>query len=137
MAVSAELERLAADDLKVINRLLEAKQASRPDVLQAEIHLSAVRASLQDARLRHQTAWRQLANLVGVPQLPPALLPDVGETEAPLFEWDEALRRLLSESPVLRAQAAQVREAELEVQLQKRLVVPNINVQTVIQRDYV
>lgn len=137
LAVATELERLAADDLRIIDRLLKAKQASRPDVLQAEIHLSAVRASLENVRLRHQAAWRQLANLVGVPQLPPARLPDEVETEAPPFEWDETLRRLLSESPVLRAQAAQVRQAELEVQLQKRLVVPNINVQTVIQRDYV
>ncbi len=136
MATAAELEKLASDDLKVINRLLEAKQASRPDLLQAEIHLSAVRASLQDARLRHQAAWRQLANLVGVPHLTPTLLTDEA-TELPRFEWDESLHRLLSESPVLHAQAAQVREAELEVKLQKRLVVPNINVQTVIQRDYV
>jgi cobalt-zinc-cadmium efflux system outer membrane protein len=134
---AAELERLAADDLKVVGQLLEAKQASRPDVLQAEIHLSAIRASLQDARLRHQAAWRQLANLVGVPRLPPALLPDDLEADVPRFDWDESMRRLLTESPVLNAQAAQVREAELEVQLQKRLVVPNLNVQTVIQRDYI
>lgn len=137
VAVAAELERLAADDLQVINRLLEAKQASRPDVLQAEIHLSAVRASHRDARLRHQAAWRQLANLVGVPQLPPSTLLDEAETEPPRFAWDETVQRLLAESPVLRAQAAQVREAELELELQKRLVVPNVNVQTVIQRDYV
>jgi cobalt-zinc-cadmium efflux system outer membrane protein len=136
-STAAELERLAADDLRTVRQLLAAKQASRPDELQAEIHLSAVRTSLQEARLRHQAAWRQLANLVGVPRLPPAALPDDIEADVPQFDWDESLRRLLAESPVLRAQAAQVREAELEVQLQKRLVVPNLNVQTVIQRDYV
>src|SRR5215831_17374641 len=43
----------------------------------------------------------------------------------------------MAESPVLRAQAAQVREAELELVLQKRLVIPNLTVQTVIQRDTV
>jgi cobalt-zinc-cadmium efflux system outer membrane protein len=137
MDTAAELERLAAEDVKTIGQLLEAKQASRPDVLQAEIHLGAVRASHQDARLQHQRAWRQLANLVGFPHLPPAPLPGDIEDDLPQFDWDESLRRLLVESPVLRAQTAQVRQAELEVQLQRRLVVPNINVQMVIQRDYV
>ena len=103
MDTAAELERLAAEDLKTVGRLLEAKQASRPDVLQAEIHLGAVRASHQDARLRHQAAWRQLANLVGVPHLPPAPLPGDIEDDLPQFDWDESLRRLLAESPVLRA----------------------------------
>ncbi len=137
MATAEELARLAADDLTTVRQLLEARQASRPDLLQAEIHLSAVRASLQDARLRHQAAWRQLANVVGVARLTPARLPDDIESNIPRLDWDESLERLLCESPVLRAQAAQVREAELEVQLQKRLVIPNVNVQTVIQRDYV
>jgi cobalt-zinc-cadmium efflux system outer membrane protein len=137
MGTAAELERLAAEDAKAIGQLLEAKQASRPDLLQAQIHLSAVRASHQDARLRHQAAWRQLANLVGVPHLPPAQLPGDIEDALPQFDWDESVRRLLAESPVLRAKAAQIRQAELEVQLQRRLVVPNVNVQTVIQRDYV
>jgi cobalt-zinc-cadmium efflux system outer membrane protein len=136
-ATAAELERLAADDLRMVRQLLEAKQASRPDELQAEIHLSAVRTALQDARVRYQAAWRQLVNLAGLPHLPPAPLPDDIEADIPRFDWEESLQRLLAESPVLRAQAAQVREAELEVQLQKRLVVPNINVQTVIQRDYI
>jgi cobalt-zinc-cadmium efflux system outer membrane protein len=137
MDTAAELERLASDDLRTVRQLLDAKQASRPDELQAEIHLSAVRTSLQDARLRHQAAWRQLANVIGVPQLPPAMLPDVVEDGIPQFDWKETLQRLLAESPVVRAQAAQIREAELEVQLQKRLVIPNLNVQVVIQRDYV
>lgn len=134
---AVELERLAAEDVKVLSQLLTAKQASRPDVLQAEIHLSAVRASLQDARLRHEAAWRQLANLVGDPKLPLATLPNEGENDVPQLDWEGSWQRLLAESPLLRAQAAQVREAEIEVELQKRLVIPNLNVQTVIQRDYV
>jgi cobalt-zinc-cadmium efflux system outer membrane protein len=134
---AAELERLAAEDLRAVAQLLDAKQASRPDLLQAEIHLNAVHSLSREATLRHQAAWRQLGNLVGVPFFAPAVLPDGVEGPVPQFEWNESLRRLMAESPVLCAQAAQVREAEIELQLQKRLVVPNLNVQTVIQRDYV
>src|SRR5487761_1365039 len=132
MMAATELERLAAEDLGALQQLLEAKQASRPDVLQAEIHLNSVRAALQEARIRHQAAWRQLTNLVGVRELSPTTLPDSLENAIPRLDWQASLQRLLAESPVLRAQAAQVREAELELQLQRRLVIPNINTQVVI-----
>ena len=137
MAAAAELERLARADLKAVEQLLEAKQASRPDVLQAEIHLNAVQSSLEQSRLRHQAACRQLANVVGVPQLPSTNLSANLEGDIPRLEWDESLRRLLSDSPVLRAQAAEVREAAIEVEFQKRMVMPNISTQVVIQHDYV
>jgi cobalt-zinc-cadmium efflux system outer membrane protein len=137
LLAATELERLASDDLEATRQLVEAKQASRPDLLQAEIHLGAVRSSREQARLRHEAAWRQLANVVGAPQLPPAVLPNSLERDTPHFDWQETLDRLLAQNPVLRAQAAAVNAAERELELQKRLVIPNINVQTVIQRDYV
>ncbi len=134
---AAELERLAAADLKAIEQLVEAKQASRPDVLQAEIHLSAVQSTLEQARLRHEAACRLLANVVGVSRLPSTTLSGNLEADPPPLDWRESLERLLKESPVLRAQAAQVREAAIEVQLQKRMVIPNVSTQVVIQHDYV
>lgn len=137
VGAAMELERLSLADLDAVKQLFEAKQSSRPDILQAEIHLSAVQSTLQDARLRHQAAWRQLANVIGDPQLAQAELSEGGFEDPPVLDWQESLHRLMTESPVLLAQAAQVREAEFEVQLQKRLVIPNITVQTVIQRDYV
>lgn len=137
MIAAREIERLASVDLRAVEQLLEAKQASRPDLLQAEIHLNAVRSSLENARLRHQAAWRQLANVVGVPQLPPSALPDSLEGDISQLDWQQSLHRLLAESPVLRAQAAQVQAAAYELQLQKRLVIPNITTQVVIQRDYI
>ncbi len=137
MTTAAELERLAESDLQAVKQLVEAKQASRPDLIQAEIHLNAVRGAREDARLRHEAAWRQLRSVVGVATLAPAELTQDFEADIPRFEWDQTLERLLAESPVLRAQAAMVREAEIELKLQKRLVMPNINVQTVIQHTYV
>ena len=99
---ATELERLASEDSKAVRQLVEAKQASRPDVLQAEIHANAVHSSLQDVKLRHQAAWRQLVNLAGVPHLPPAMLAESLEGDLPQFDWEQSLERLLKESPVLR-----------------------------------
>jgi len=132
-----ELERLAEEDLKAVKQLLEAKQASRPDVLHAEIHLSSVSSALQDAKLRHQAAWRQLANLIGVAQLPPTVLTENLEEHIPQLDWQESLQRVFADSPVLRGQAAQVQAATYEVELMRRQAIPNISTQIVVQRDTV
>ena len=76
MDATAELERLAADDLEAIRQLVEARQASRPDLLQAEIHLDALRASLDEARLRHRAAWRNWRTSSASPGLTPVPLSD-------------------------------------------------------------
>src|SRR5262249_2438897 len=71
---AADLERLAQEGVRVAEQLLEARQGSRPDVLQAEIQLSLVRSALYDAQARLRAAWQQLANIAGVPNLPAAPL---------------------------------------------------------------
>src|SRR5262249_6670443 len=101
-----DLEGLAAEGVKVAEQLLAQKQGTRPDVLQAEIQLSAVRSSLQDARYRHEAAWRQLANVVGVPALEPAPLAGTLEGDLPSLGWQESLEQLVTNSPLLRAQQA-------------------------------
>lgn len=134
---SEELERLAAEGVRVSEELVKAKQAARPDVLQAEMQLHAVRTALQDAKYRHQAAWTQLANVVGVPDLPPAALADDLEKDIPGFEWEPTLQRLLAASPVLKAQEAQIRAAGWDLDLARAGAIPNVNVQVVVQRDHV
>src|SRR5262249_55126124 len=118
-------------------QLLAQKQGTRPDVLQAEIQLSAVRSSLQDARYRHEAAWRQLANVVGVPALEPAPLAGTLEGDLPSLGWQESLEQLVTNSPLLRAQQAEVRAAEYELKLARAQAIPNLNVQVVAERDRV
>jgi cobalt-zinc-cadmium efflux system outer membrane protein len=132
-----ELEALAAEGVRVAEQLLKAKQGSRPDVLQAEIQLSAVRSSLQDAKYRHEAAWRQLANVVGVPALQPAPLAASPEGDVPQLDWQQSVEQLLTASPLLRAQQAEIRAAEYELKLARAQAIPNVNVQVVAERDHV
>jgi cobalt-zinc-cadmium efflux system outer membrane protein len=132
-----DLEALAAEGVKVAQKLLQAKQGSRPDVLQAEIQLSAVRSSLADAKYRHQSAWRQLAMVVGLPCLQPIVLAGSLEGDVPALDWEESAKRLLAASPLLRAQEAEIRASEYELQLARAQAYPNVNVQVVAQRDHV
>jgi cobalt-zinc-cadmium efflux system outer membrane protein len=135
--VAEELESLAQEGVAAAQELAKAQQAAKLDVLQAEIQLNAVRTAVQDAKYRHQAAWRQLANVVGVPDLQPAALAADLEQETPPLDWEQSWQRLLAASPVLKAQEATIRAAGVDVRLAKAQAVPNVNVQLVVQRDRV
>ena len=130
-----DLEKIAVEGVKTAEQLLAAKVGTRPDVLQAEIQLSVVRASLRDARLRHESAWRQLAAVVGIPGMPSGLLSGNLEDDMPSLEWDALVNKLLSDSPQVKAQQAEVESAEYELRLARAQVIPNVNLQLVAQRD--
>lgn len=132
-----DLEALAVEGVKVAEQLLKERHGTRPDVLQAEIQLSAVRTSLQDAHYRHEAAWRQLAALVGAPNLPPTALAGSLESDVPQLDWTQTVQHLLAANPLLRAQQAEIRASEYELRLAKAQAVPNLNVQVVAQRDHI
>jgi cobalt-zinc-cadmium efflux system outer membrane protein len=132
-----ELVRLAEEGVRAAEQLLQAKQGARPDVLQAKIQLSAMRTSLQDAQYRHQTAWQHLTNVAGVPDLPPAPLAGSLEEDVPNLDWKTSLERLLDSSPLLKAQEAEIRASQYELQFARAGAIPNVNVQLVTQRDHV
>ncbi|HVA44908.1 MAG TPA: TolC family protein [Pirellulales bacterium] len=130
------MERLAAEGVRAVQRMIEARQATRPDLLQAELQWHAFRIAVADARYRHATAWRQLANVAGVPRLPPTDL--IGELERiPQLDWETSLRRLLTENPVLRSQRNYIQAARIDVRLARAQAVPNVNIQMVLQHDQV
>ena len=108
------MERLAAEGVRVVQEMVAARQASRPELLQAEMQMHAFRIALADARYRHQTAWRQLANVVGKPGLQPTDL--AGDLDRiPQLDWEACLRRLLEENPVLRSQRNFIQAARIDV----------------------
>lgn len=129
-------EQLALEGVRAVQRMIDAQQATRPDLLQAEMQLHAFRIAVADAKFRHTTAWRQLVNVAGVPRLPPTEL--AGELDRiPQLEWETSLRRLLTENPVLRSQRAFMQAARIDVRLARAQAVPNVNVQMVLQQDQV
>jgi cobalt-zinc-cadmium efflux system outer membrane protein len=134
---AADLVALAEEGVRIAEQLLQAKQGSRPDVLQAKMQLSLIRTSLQDAEYRRRAAWQQLAHVVGVPDLPLGTLACNLEEGIPELDQKECLQRLLASSPLLQAQEGEIRAAQLEVQLARAQAIPNVSVQVVGQRDYV
>ena len=109
--VNEDLVRVAKDAEDVTARSRELKEVTEADVLQAAIEAQRSEVSLYQARNRHRTAWFQLANVLGRPELSPVPLSGDVIQDLPVIKWDEGLARLLSLSPELAQAQAQLEQA--------------------------
>ena len=130
-----ELVRIGNEAADVTARLREAQEVSQAEVLQSSIEAERAKLSLFEAKNRHKIAWRQLAAVLGKPQMPAAQLIGDVDQELPVLTWDETLVRLMSQSPELARARAAVQRAQCEVALQRAERRPNIEVEVGAKYD--
>lgn len=135
MELADQLGKLAEQGLQAAEALLKAKEASRVDLLQARVERNTARILLANAQNRHRAAWRRLTAIVGIPDMAVQQLAGDVEAGETRLEWEEAVSRLLSESPELRAAMAEVQAAQWAAERARVEWVPNIEVQASIQHD--
>jgi cobalt-zinc-cadmium efflux system outer membrane protein len=127
VALHEELVKIGQQGAKAADDLFAAKEVGRVDVLQARIEADSARLQWTTARNRHQAAWRRLAAVVGLPEMAPTpLAGDLQHAPAEL-SWDDALGRLLQESPELCEAYAGVQRARNEVASQYAERIPNVD----------
>lgn len=125
----------AEDALTTTRGLLNVGQANQPDLLQAEVQASRVRAELRAAERRFHGHWQELAAYVGIPDLAPAPLAGRLEiTEQDALDEQTVLQELLQCSPQLRAAQAEV--AKDRIGVQRELVEPIPNLQLRVETGY-
>lgn len=119
------LARIARDVIRTSQELGNVGQADRPDMLAADIEAQRLELGLTIAQNARERTWRQLAAVVNNPALQPTLLD--GDLEAlPTLSVSEALQRIYSESPELRAAEAGTTRSELAIRRSQREPVPDI-----------
>jgi len=124
-----ELVRIGQEGVKAADALLKAKEVSRVDVLQARIEADSAGILAEKARNRHLAAWRNLALVIGSPEMPVAKLTGDLEENLAEFTWEAAACRLLSESPQLAETRTGVSRAEAAVSRQYAERIPNVDLQ--------
>jgi cobalt-zinc-cadmium efflux system outer membrane protein len=134
MELNGRLVRIGQQGVEAAEQLLAAKEVSRVDLLQAKIEADSARVSLYDATARHLAAWRQLATVVGAPDMEPATL-DGDFRHIPELSWDLALEQLLSQSPELAQARAGVARAQCELAEQCAERIPNLDLLANVQKD--
>ena len=134
--LTAKLEAIASEGADVSQRLFESQQVGRADVLQAEIQWNQIRVLRQNAIANELAARRQLANVVGVPELPPQ--PFVGDLEETTrqIDFNAIWGELVANSPVLMIARADIERARLQQRAEQLRPVPNLELLGSVQRDY-
>jgi cobalt-zinc-cadmium efflux system outer membrane protein len=133
--LAQQLVHIGQEGVATAEKLMQAKEVARFDVLQARIEADSARVVAERARNRYQAAWRSLAAVAGIPDLQPTRLAgDVRDGLTPLT-WEESLARLLTDSPVLAGARAGVCRAQAALARQCAERTPNLNVETAVQYD--
>lgn len=134
--LSRELQQSTTEALKMVRASVEAKDvATKSDELQARVENESAAILVQNAEAARTSAWLQLAAVAGNPGMPQSMVSgDVG-SELPEVDFEEARARLLAASPEMGAAMAEVNRARWSISQAKAQVVPNVDLQTMRQRD--
>lgn len=128
LEIYQQLEHITRLAANVANDLFKANQVARSDVLQARVEADTLVLQSVKARNAYESAWRRLAVVVGMPELPPA--PLAGEVErATTVTWELAWVQIAANSPELSAARAKVDAARWAVRKATADRFPNLEVQ--------
>lgn len=122
-----ELYAVADDLTKSTQQLLKAGQTSENALLQAEIEVEQANIFKDNATNALQEAWRQLAVVVGTPQLPHAQLDGDFASAFPQRDLDTLSAQLLASHPLITAAQARIDRAAIAIVRAEREVIPDIN----------
>jgi len=123
--IHQELLKNQEDQLVTVREKYNLGQATRAQVHQANVKLQEERLNFLLVENDYRQSFETLTALIGVDL---AMGPLEGELEGDLspIEWDQALSRLISESPELKSAEAKLRDDIITVQREKVQAIPNL-----------
>ncbi|TMQ70241.1 MAG: TolC family protein [Candidatus Eisenbacteria bacterium] len=130
-----EIVRVAEDALhgdsalvEASQALLDAKLATRRDVLSAEIRLADDRASLASAEKDYQLALDQIKNAMGLPIRDSIQVADSQLAFRPVdLDVEQLIALALAKSPPLEAADAAIRQRQLRLRVTRNATLPNLD----------
>ena len=128
VALHRRLAGLAREAVAVTTQLYNTGAADLPDQLAIEVEAEMLDLSLAKARRELRQLWQQLRTAVGDPALAPKRLEDLLDTDLPVRRREEALERILRDSPEVAFAHLGVRRAELALRRERVEPVPDIEV---------
>lgn len=133
--ITQDLLRIATAGHETTERLNQAKQVPRKDVLQAKVQMNTVRLNLREAEHRYESAWKGVTVLIGVPDLERAPVAGTLHADIADLKWDHCWEQLETHSPQMQAALSRIQFARSELARESVEAIPNLNVQIVAERD--
>jgi cobalt-zinc-cadmium efflux system outer membrane protein len=110
--LQTELAVIARDATTTTSELFNVGQADKPDYLESKIEKEQVEHELVSAQNSYLQSWRALATLLGNPQMTPVRLQGNLEERIGKLDEEQLYRRMLEESPQMKAAQLQIRRAQ-------------------------
>ena len=134
--IQRELLKSWQDQLLTVKEMFNVGQANEADLRQARVQLQQQQLSLLMAENEVQMERERLMALVGT-SLPSQPVSGMLAEDLPPIRFEEALKRLLQESPELALAHANVRSDRIMVQREQAEPIPNITLRGSAGRNYV
>jgi cobalt-zinc-cadmium efflux system outer membrane protein len=134
--LAEELLRIGERGAEATEQLFNAKEASRVDLLQAQIEVKSARVASEAAKERYRAAWRRLAAAIAMPEMPPLRLEGDLQQALPELDWQQSLERVLATSPELGAARWGVDRARARLRRERVEPIGNLNVEAGVMHDF-
>ncbi len=136
LELAREFRGIMEKGVQISKDRVRAQVGTLPDVLQTEIQLNEVELVIQQAEIDFEAAWKQLAAVAGLPDMPPEpLFGDFQASTEAERDVDAVYNEIIAQSPLLSAANARVQSTLANVQRQNVQAIPNVNAQLGVGRD--
>ena len=133
--LSRELLSVSEEATEIVRNLLEAKEARRIDLLQADIEKSRTAARLKQAIAIRDACWRRLATATNQPTWSIQRVTADLEQLYWAMGWEETRERLLAASPEVSSAIAVISREQAKVRRACAEPIPDISAQIAVQYD--
>ncbi|WP_036574117.1 TolC family protein [Nitrosomonas cryotolerans] len=134
--IQQELLKSWQDYFLTVQEMFNVGQANEADIHQAKVRLQQQQLNVQRTENELALEKERLITIVGTSLPSTQVSGDLTESETPL-KFEEALQRLLQESPELGLARANVKSDQITVERERVEPIPNINVQLASGRNNV
>lgn len=129
MELIQEFQSVSDKGLDFAEQRKKAEEGSQLEVVQAKVLKNEVDLKLQQAEVRFNAAWRELAALAGTPEMTPTYLQgQLPQNESPM-DWSSVAATIVISSPEYQAAQTRVSQARANICRQEVQPIPNLDLQ--------
>ncbi len=136
LAISNALVWFTNEAYRIQVEKLRAGEATPYEPAQLRTLAVQAQAAQVMARNRYISAWKQLSAIVGLPNLPLSELEGRADLAVAPIDYDKMLATVLNNHPDMLAARNSVSQAQLQLQLQRTIPIPDINLYGTFQKDF-
>ena len=136
VAITSAMAWLTNEAFLIQKDKLRAGEATAYEPAQLRSLAVQARAAQIQAENQYIASWKQLAALVGLPDMPTADLEGRADMPAPVVNYDAMLARVLNNHPDVLAARNLEAQARMYLRLQRVIPVPDVQLYGTFQRDF-